>query len=79
MIEGPSNSRERGLFRMQRKKHSVPHPAGALIQNHEPIGRLQAVSYVDRLATELIRRIHWGRDQEGEAGSPLAVSVVLPC
>jgi len=57
----------------------MPQPTVVLIQNHAPIGGLQAVTSVDRLATERVRQIHWGRDQGGEAGSPLAVSVVLPC
>ena len=57
----------------------MPQPTVVLIQNHAPIGGLQAITSVDRLATERVRQIHWGRDQGGEAGSALAVSVVLPC
>ena len=57
----------------------MPQPTVVLIQNHAPIGGLQAITSVDRLDPELVRQIHWGRDQGGEAGSPLAVSVVLPC
>ena len=79
MIEGPSNSNERGLFRMQGTKQFMPQPTAVLIQNHAPIGGLQAISSVDRLDPERVRQINWGRDQGGEAGSPLAVSVVLPC
>lgn len=79
MIEGPSNSHEHGLFRMQATKRFMPQPGGVLIQNQAPNGGLQAVSSVDRLDPELVSQIHWCRDQGGEAGSPLAVSVVLPC